>query len=77
MNTTVAPQPTTDHSDAPGPLVMLRGLALDVGLPVLAYYVLHLLGASDWALCSPAPASPPPGSSGPRCAPGSSTPSPR
>lgn len=33
----------------PGPLVMLRGLALDVGLPVLAYYALHLAGASDWA----------------------------
>jgi hypothetical protein len=49
MNTTVAPQPTTDHSEAPGPLAMLRGLALDVGLPVVAYYVLHLLGASDWA----------------------------
>jgi hypothetical protein len=28
--------------------VMLRGLGWDVGLPVLVYYVLHLLGASDW-----------------------------
>ena len=27
---------------------MIRGLAWDVGIPVLAYYVLHLLGASDW-----------------------------
>lgn len=28
---------------------MLRGPAWDVGLPVGAYYLLHLLGASDWA----------------------------
>src|SRR5690242_7845016 len=35
-------------ASVPGPLTMLRGLALDVGLPVLAYYALHLLGASDW-----------------------------
>ncbi|MFC4948573.1 VC0807 family protein [Pseudonocardia sp. GCM10023141] len=27
---------------------MIRGLALDVGLPVVTYYALHLLGASDW-----------------------------
>jgi hypothetical protein len=27
---------------------MLRGLAWDVGLPVVAYYALTLLGASDW-----------------------------
>ena len=27
---------------------MLRGLAWDVGLPVVTYYALHLLGASDW-----------------------------
>lgn len=27
---------------------MIRGLVWDVGLPALAYYVLHLLGASDW-----------------------------
>ncbi|WP_181781445.1 VC0807 family protein [Pseudonocardia pini] len=41
----------TENSPAasvPGPMTMLRGLALDVGLPVLAYYALHLLGASDW-----------------------------
>ena len=40
--------PTTDRSGAPGSLVMLRGLLLDVGLPVAGYYVLHLLGAGDW-----------------------------
>jgi hypothetical protein len=28
--------------------MLVRGLAWDVGLPVLAYYVLHVLGASDW-----------------------------
>jgi hypothetical protein len=33
---------------APSPRVMLRGLAIDVGLPIVAYYALHLLGASDW-----------------------------
>ena len=27
---------------------MLRGLGWDVGLPVVTYYALHLLGASDW-----------------------------
>lgn len=27
---------------------LLRGLAWDVGAPVVAYYMLHLLGASDW-----------------------------
>jgi hypothetical protein len=49
MTSTTLPQPATDHVDAPGPRAMLRGLALDVGLPVLAYYLLHVLGASDWA----------------------------
>lgn len=49
MSTMTEPLPTTKEVGAPGPLSMLRGLALDVGLPVLAYYVLHLLGASDWA----------------------------
>ena len=29
-------------------LTMLRGLLWDVGLPVLTYYALHLLGAGDW-----------------------------
>lgn len=27
---------------------MIRGLAWDVGIPVLAYYALYFLGASDW-----------------------------
>ena len=27
---------------------MIRGLAWDVGLPLAAYYLLHLAGASDW-----------------------------
>ena len=27
---------------------LLRGLAWDVGLPVVTYYALHLLGATDW-----------------------------
>jgi len=27
---------------------MIRGLAWDVGLPLTAYYLLHLAGASDW-----------------------------
>jgi hypothetical protein len=31
-----------------GPLGIVRGLAWDVGLPVAAYYALHLPGASDW-----------------------------
>lgn len=30
------------------PRLMVRGLAWDVGLPLVAYYALHLLGASDW-----------------------------
>jgi hypothetical protein len=29
-------------------LAMLTGLAVDVGLPVATYYVLHGFGASDW-----------------------------
>ena len=28
--------------------MLVRGLAQDVGLPVLTYYALHLLGLSDW-----------------------------
>ncbi|OZM80423.1 VC0807 family protein [Pseudonocardia sp. MH-G8] len=30
------------------PAVMIRGLALDVGLPLATYYGLHLLGVADW-----------------------------
>lgn len=32
----------------PSPATMARGLAWDVGLPLVAYYGLHLLGTSDW-----------------------------
>ena len=40
---------TTDPSPAPARgATMLRGLALDVALPVGVYYLLHLLGAPDW-----------------------------
>jgi hypothetical protein len=35
-------------SAVPAPSTLLRGLAADVGLPVVAYYALHLLGTSDW-----------------------------
>jgi len=30
------------------PAAMIRGLALDVGLPLVTYYGLHLLGVADW-----------------------------
>jgi hypothetical protein len=30
------------------PAAMIRGLALDVGLPLVTYYALHLLGVADW-----------------------------
>ncbi|MHA6624376.1 VC0807 family protein [Pseudonocardia sichuanensis] len=30
------------------PRAMIRGLALDIGLPLAAYYGLHLLGVADW-----------------------------
>lgn len=30
------------------PATMIRGLALDVGLPLVTYYVLHALGVADW-----------------------------
>jgi hypothetical protein len=30
------------------PRAMIRGLALDIGLPLVAYYGLHLLGVADW-----------------------------
>ncbi|MDN5915909.1 MAG: DUF3159 domain-containing protein [Pseudonocardia sp.] len=37
-------------SDAVGfrPAAMIRGLALDVGLPLITYYVLHAVGVADW-----------------------------
>lgn len=37
---------TTGPGTRLGPI--LRGLLLDVGLPVAVYYALHLLGADDW-----------------------------
>ena len=39
-----------DKDDAPhfSPRTLLRGLAWDVGLPLVGYYGLHLLGFSDW-----------------------------
>ncbi|WP_433557753.1 VC0807 family protein [Pseudonocardia xinjiangensis] len=43
--------PVDQNTDDPRPnptLVMVRGLAWDVGLPVAAYYALHLAGATDW-----------------------------
>jgi hypothetical protein len=42
--TIAAAEKGTDMS----PLIMLRGLAWDVGLPVVAYYALHLAGFDDW-----------------------------
>ncbi|WP_433504693.1 hypothetical protein ACQP04_34905 [Pseudonocardia halophobica] len=44
--TTMATSPSAPA--VPSPRVLLRGLAFDVGLPIATYYVLHLLGASDW-----------------------------
>ena len=40
----------TEDTARRGPRVgrMLRGLLLDIALPVLVYYALHLLGADDW-----------------------------
>ena len=38
----------TDRSRHSAFLSMARGLAWDVGLPVAAYYALHLAGATDW-----------------------------
>jgi hypothetical protein len=45
MTTTTHPEATTMTNPA---VTMIRGLAWDVGLPVLTYYALHLLGATDW-----------------------------
>ena len=52
-------RPTSEHgsdddagsAERPAPVsprLMLRGLAWDVGLPLVGYYALHFLGASDW-----------------------------
>jgi hypothetical protein len=50
-NTPTEPLPPVqhvDHSRRGAFLSMARGLAWDVGLPVAAYYALHLAGATDW-----------------------------
>ncbi|NMH98836.1 VC0807 family protein [Pseudonocardia acidicola] len=49
----MTPDTTTDAGAATGAsrprlLTLVRGLAWDVGLPLVTYYALHLLGASDW-----------------------------
>jgi hypothetical protein len=44
MNTSSASPPVSRASRR----TLARGLALDVGLPVVAYYALHAAGASDW-----------------------------
>jgi hypothetical protein len=44
--TTTAPTAADDIEFRPAALVL--GLALDVGLPLAAYYGLHLLGVADW-----------------------------
>jgi hypothetical protein len=43
----VAPAARADHVEF-RPAAMIRGLALDIGLPLAAYYGLHLLGVADW-----------------------------
>ena len=40
--------PVADTAPALGLRPMLRGLALDVALPLVVYYGLYLLGAGDW-----------------------------
>jgi hypothetical protein len=46
MDTAVEEKPGTTMKNPA--LLMIRGLAWDVGLPVVTYYALHLLGATDW-----------------------------
>lgn len=43
-----AVQPASPRPHRPGFATMVRGLAWDVGLPLVTYYGLHLLGVSDW-----------------------------
>lgn len=38
----------TESAPQIGARAMLRGLGRDVGLPVVGYYALHLLGVADW-----------------------------
>jgi hypothetical protein len=44
-------------SSRPDVAVMVKGLAWDVGLPLVAYYALHLLGLGDWVALLAASAS--------------------
>lgn len=39
---------STDESSGPGVLRSYSGLLWDVGAPLVGYYALHALGASDW-----------------------------
>jgi hypothetical protein len=40
--------PTSEARTHFSPRLLLRGLAWDVGLPLAAFYGLHLVGATDW-----------------------------
>ena len=42
------PEPTGGATRHFSPGLLVRGLAWDVGLPLVAYYGLHALGATDW-----------------------------
>lgn len=50
MNAPVTKETPAVPSDAVEfrPATMIRGLALDIGLPLATYYALHLLGVGDW-----------------------------
>ncbi|GAA5122565.1 VC0807 family protein [Pseudonocardia adelaidensis] len=53
MNTPIGDAPTERIPAVPPdvefrPAAMIRGLALDVGLPLVAYYALHIAGVADW-----------------------------
>jgi hypothetical protein len=41
--------PTGEARTHFSPRLLLRGLAWDIGLPLVAFYGLHLAGATDWA----------------------------
>jgi hypothetical protein len=44
----LAPDPTATRVAGTSGRTMVRGLALDVGLPLVTYYVLHAAGVSNW-----------------------------
>lgn len=54
MNTPIGDAPTERIPAVPSdavefrPGAMIRGLAMDVGLPLVTYYALHLAGVADW-----------------------------